>query len=217
MAKALPKGFIVGRSCYALEISVPGAGARRCDVFTYAKKEQIRACLEFEFNDADRERLEGVGGLALDAGETLVVWTIQEGELASALALHPHIFISLDRKAPRPRRPGGADLYSRLAAVAELPLPPGDAPYDCLDAGDIERWIHFRVDWSAIEPQIPTLRGQRLRAGEKLAFRPNRTVSRPFGRRSWVCDKDDRDWHFVRYGHYDGDGFGWSQGFRVPV
>jgi len=77
-------------SCYIVELSVDPGGARRGDVFVYARFAHVRRVVEQEFLAADDDVVALVHDL-LDYGERTLVWPVTRGVLGEAVDLQAFV------------------------------------------------------------------------------------------------------------------------------
>lgn len=145
------------KSCYVVELSVEPGGSRRGDVIAVGTKALVKKVLEREFRNPDPMLMGIAASMALGYGETILVWVVQQGNVAAVVDVHPFLTAHTDGLAP-------ARLDDRAACKAVAKA------IACGDYAKEGAKVRFTLDWKGLDRALPALEGRTLRRSDAVAL-----------------------------------------------
>jgi hypothetical protein len=194
------------KSCYVVELSVSPGGSRWAELHAYTEPAHLRAMIErFCENDGGMSAYYSIW-----YGAVLGVWTLQHGEVAAFLDLHPHIRARIGdwTAVPLADEEGCRRLMVKWRRVQGGDPDEEDGEDDSgldddllrafIDEGDDEAYeqVKFEADWGAIAARLPALDPPLLGPRESTAVARGKAAPGP----------DDTSLYAeVRFGSYHGE------------
>jgi len=189
------------KSCYVVEMSVGPGGSRWAELHAYTELAHVRWAI-------DRLCQNDCGTAAYHAisyGATVGIWTIQRGEVAAFLDLHPFIAAELEGKPAAKLSDHDGCMRILVERRKELSREDGDdedeeelEEEEILDIDlEIYEEMALTADWEAIASRLPPLEEPLLGPGERACQDNPRGIPEPHEGTYFYLDEN------IRFGSYD--------------